>query len=118
MQGLRSCVDACAKGWAPRVSVAMELLVKCSLCFPLDSSECFFVPLKNLANNELEWPTRCNYLSIRPKEATPATTAREATPSIVATEATPATTVLQEEMEERAVAVNLRTQQTPSSKLI
>ena len=96
----------------------MELLVKRSLCFALDSSECFFAPLKNLANNELGWPTQCNYLSIRPKEATPATTAREATPSTVATEATPATTVLEEEMEERAVAVNLRTQQTPSSKLI
>ena len=51
MQGPRAGVDACAMGWAPRVWVAMELLVKRSLCFALDSSEWFFVLLKNLANN-------------------------------------------------------------------
>ena len=59
-------------------------------------------------------------MSIRLKEVTPATTAREATLTRAAREAVPATTVLEEEMEERAVAVNPyhchRTQQNPSPK--
>ena len=122
MQGPRAGVDACAMGWAPRVWVAMELLVKCSLCFALDSDECIFYSLKSLAN-ELQWLTQCNHLSIRSKEATPATTAKEATPTTVARETTPAITVLEEEMEERVVAVNpyhcYRTQQTyPLSKAL
>ena len=51
MQGLRTSVDTCAMGWAPRVWVAMELLVKRNLCFALDSGECIFYSLKSLANN-------------------------------------------------------------------
>ena len=51
MQEPRAGVDACAMGWTPRVWVAKELLVKCSLCFALDSGEYIFYSLKNLANN-------------------------------------------------------------------
>ena len=43
MQGPRAGIDACAMGWAPRVCVAMKLLVKRSLCFALDSNECIFL---------------------------------------------------------------------------
>ena len=43
MQGPRAGVDAYIMGWAPRVWVAMELLVKRSPCFALDRAECFSV---------------------------------------------------------------------------